>query len=96
MNSENRHTSSRIGIRNWTMITFVPLPGCWLTLTVAPLTESSRSSVWVIAPEEGYADHSSSGVVETAVVVGLLAAVPPAPAVGVVEPGFVVTSTRLS
>ena len=28
MNSENRQTSSRIGIRNWTMIVFVPLPDC--------------------------------------------------------------------
>ncbi len=36
MNSEKRQTSSRIGIRNWTMIVFVPLPDCWSTLTIAP------------------------------------------------------------
>ncbi len=53
MNSEKRQTSSRIGIRNWTMIALVPLPDCWSTATVAPPASSSCSSCWVWAPEEG-------------------------------------------
>ena len=45
MNSENRHTSSRIGIRNWTTIVFVALPDCWSTVTVAPPAASSRGEL---------------------------------------------------
>jgi hypothetical protein len=51
--SENRQTSSRIGMRNWTMIVFVPLPDCWSTATVAPLRLSSPRICCVCAPDAG-------------------------------------------
>jgi hypothetical protein len=53
VNRENRQTSSRIGIRNWTMIAFVGLPDCWSTVTEAPPAVSSSASCCVCAPDAG-------------------------------------------
>ena len=58
VNSANRQTSSRIGIRNCTRIALTGLPACWSTVTTAPLSLSVRNSDVVCASELGYAAHS--------------------------------------
>ena len=53
MNSAKRHTSSRIGTRNWTMIALIGFDDCWSTTTTVPESLSVRIIDVVWASELG-------------------------------------------